>query len=497
MIRYPSLLKKLCKTSIVMLLPSFLLASGCAVGPDYSAPDLPELSPWRLEAGSGIQEEQGTPQKLTQWWQVLEDPLLDSLMARAVTSNLGLKEARARVRAARARLGISKSALYPSLDAAASLSTGKGAENSGNIDEELHLYRMGFDAGWEIDIFGGTRRAVEAAGAELAASEAQLRDVYVSMLAEIASTYVSVRTYQTRLTVAQANLVEQQEMFEIVESRHESGLTDALGVQQARYSLESTRAEIPVLQARLDSTMNTLALLLGLQQGTLHEELQPQKAIPTPPPSVAVGVPADALRNRPDVRMAERLLAAKTAEIGVATAELYPKLRLIGSIGLESLKQSTLLDTASQMYSFGPSINWPIFHAGAIRRNIDVAEALQEQYLYRYERTLLNALNEVQTAMTDYAKEQARHQALEQATLAAREALALAQDRFMNGLVDFSDVLEARRSLLSYEDQLAVCEGAVVASLVRIYKSMGGGWQTMEALEEQNSAPGQPTPAGP
>lgn len=465
-----------------------LLLGGCAVGPDYTAPDLQSPAQWRTEDASGLVQTQNATQQLSEWWKVLEDPQLDSLMERAVAGNLDLKEARARVRAARARLGISEADLYPTLDATGSLSSGKQSRNAGFDGKERDLYKAGFDAGWEIDVFGGTRRAVEAANADLDASEADLRDVYVSMLAEIASTYTDVRAYQTRLSVAQANLAEQMETFEIVESRYESGLSDALGVQQAKYSLESTRAEIPTLQARLDASINRLALLLGQQPDTLHAELSERRAIPVPPVSVAVGVPAEALRNRPDIRRAERTLAAKTAEVGVATADLYPKFRLIGSIGLESFAQSSLFETGSQVYSFGPGISWPIFRAGAIRRNIDVAEAVQEQYKYRYERTVLNALTEAQSAMTDYAKEQNRRDALEQATLAAREALALAQDRYLNGLIDFSDVLEARRSLLSYEDQLAVSRGAVVDSLIRIYKSMGGGWQTMEAMQ-------QPAPA--
>jgi NodT family efflux transporter outer membrane factor (OMF) lipoprotein len=463
---------------------TIVFAGGCAVGPDYTAPELDSPAAWRTEDVSGLRQTRNATTALSQWWKVLEDPMLDSLMQRAVTGNLDLKGARARVRAARARLGISEADLYPTLDASGSLSTGQQSENAGYDGKERDLYKAGFDAGWEIDIFGGTRRAVEAAGAELEASEADLRDVYVSMLAEIASTYVDVRTYQTRLSVAQANLEEQKETYEIVASRYDSGLSDALGVQQARYSLESTRAEIPALQSKLDAAINRLALLLGQQPDTLHAELITRRPIPMPPVSVAVGIPADALRNRPDIRMAERTLAARTAEVGVATAELYPKFRLVGSIGLESFAQSSLFESGSQVYSFGPGISWPIFRAGAIRRNIDVAEAVQEQYLHRYQHTVLAALNEAQTAMTDYAKEQNRRDALQAATLAAREALELAQDKYLNGLVDFSDVLEARRSLLSYEDQLAVSKGAVVDSLVRIYKSMGGGWQTMEALQQ-------------
>lgn len=459
------------------------LSACAAVGPDYRRPETDTPTAWHSDLRDGLKDSPADPVTLSRWWTTLGDPALSSLIERAVMGNLDLQEARARVREARARRGISKAALFPVLDAAGSATRSRSSENSGN-GETGDFYAAGFDAGWELDVFGGVRRSVEAAGAELQASREDLRDVMVSLLAEVALNYVEGRTFQTRLDVAEANITAQEETFELTRSRFEAGLSDELAVQQALYNLESTRSQIPTLRTGLEAAKNRLAVLLGEQPGAVHAELAEHRPIPVTPLQVAVGVPADTLRHRPDVRRAERSLAVQTARIGEATADLYPKFRLAGSIGLESISTGNFLDAASRTWSWGPSASWNIFDAGAIRQNIAVQSALQEQSLIQYEAAILAAMEEVENALVAYAEEQVRRESLNLATEAALKAVQLAQDQYKAGLVDFSNVLDAQRSLLSFQDELAVSEGTVTTNLVRLYKALGGGWRSMAEEKE-------------
>jgi multidrug efflux system outer membrane protein len=287
-----------------------------------------------------------------------------------------------------------------------------------------------------------------------------------------------------RLAVAEANLQAQSETYQLAQWRYEAGLSDELTVQQARYNLENTRSQIPTLRTGLEEAMNRIAVLLGEQPGKLHAELEKREPIPVTPLNVAVGVPADLLRRRPDVRQAERQLAAQTARIGVATADLYPKFTLSGSIGLEALSLNNL-SSGIWTLSGGPRISWAIFKAGAIRQNIEVQSALQEQYLIAYETAVLSALEEVENALVAYAEEQQRRQSLSEATQAAQKAVELAQHKYQAGLTDFSNVLDAQRSLLSFQDQLAQSDGTVTSNLVRLYKALGGGWTSMAPDEKK------------
>jgi multidrug efflux system outer membrane protein len=325
---------------------------------------------------------------------------------------------------------------------------------------------------------------VEAAEADLGAKQEDLHDVLVSLLAEVAVNYLDVRTFQVRLAVAEANLEAQSETYQLAQWRYEAGLSDELTVQQARYNLENTRSQIPTLRTGLEEAMNRIAVLLGEQPGKLHAELEKREPIPVTPLNVAVGVPADLLRRRPDVRQAERQLAAQTARIGVATADLYPKFTLSGSIGLEALSLNNL-SSGIWTLSGGPRISWAIFKAGAIRQNIEVQSALQEQYLIAYETAVLSALEEVENALVAYAEEQQRRQSLSEATQAAQKAVELAQHKYQAGLTDFSNVLDAQRSLLSFQDQLAQSDGTVTSNLVRLYKALGGGWTSMAPDEKK------------
>ncbi|MEJ2024840.1 MAG: efflux transporter outer membrane subunit, partial [Deltaproteobacteria bacterium] len=382
-----------------------LLFSGCAaVGPNYTKVEPEAPKQWHTAPKDGLYFEKLDPDALAQWWTVLKDPELSDLEKRAVSGNLDLKDAVARVVEARALRGIEDTGRFPTLDGSGSVTRSRSSENSGT-GATRNFYSAGFDAGWELDIFGGVRRAIEAAQANLEATQESVHDVLVSLLAEVALNYVDVRTLQARLGAVKANLKAQQNIYELNLSRYQAGLIDELAVQQSQYILESTRSQIPSLETDLEKGKNRLAVLLGEKPGAIHNELAETKPIPALPVTVVVGIPAETLRHRPDVRRAERNLAAQTARIGVATADLYPRFRLFGSIGLESISSSSLLEWASRTWSIGPSVSWKIFDAGAIKQNIKVQNARQKQLLIQYESTVLNAQEEVENALVAYAKE--------------------------------------------------------------------------------------------
>ena len=475
--------------SWLLAMLAILVVSGCpAVGPNYVLPKTSVSASWHSQLAGGLTAEEMNPKTLTSWWNTLNDPKLSSLIDRAVAGNLDLKNARARVREARARRSIAKAGMLPTLDFAGSDTWTRSSKDTGT-GKTSQLYAASFDAGWELDIFGGVRRSVEAATADLQASQEDLRDVLVSLLAEVALNYVDMRTFQSRLDAAQANLEAQNETYQLTLWRYQANLSDELAVQQARYNLENTRSQIPTLRTGLEEAMNRIAVLLGEQPGKVHEEVEKPEPIPVTPLKAAVGVPADVLRRRPDVRLAERELAGQTARVGVATADLYPRFTLSGSVGLEagSLHHllSNLFSSDSWTLSGGPRITWAIFDAGAIRQNIQVQSALQEQALIQYEAAILGALEDVENALVSYAQEQLRRDNLRDATQAAQKAVELAQYEYQAGLTDFSNVLDAQRSLLSFQDQLAQSDGTVTANLIRLYKALGGGWASMATDEKK------------
>lgn len=485
------------RNGYVSALIAVLLLAGCSpVGPDYVPPDEPAPKTWHTSLEGGLMDREVDPKRLSHWWYTLQDLVLTDLIERAVSDNLDLKSARSRVREARAKRGISRSRLFPMVDVAASVSRNRLSEDRYGGDE-YNLYAAGFDAGWELDVFGGIRRSVEAATADLEATREAMRDVMVSLLSEVALNYLDVRTFQAAIKVAKENLKSQEDSHRVAVSRYEAGLTNELSVQQAAYNMENTRSRIPVLRTSLKAAMNRLCVLLGLQPGALNEELAGDAPIPVPPLRVAVGVPADALRRRPDIRRAERLLAVRTAEVGVATADLYPKFDLVGSIGLESLSLGNVFSASGLAYLIGPKARWPVFDAGAIRSNIQVQTERQQQALIQYESAVLTALEEVENAMIAYAEEQRRLKALEASAKAAQRAVELAQSQYEAGLTDFTNVLDAQRSLLSFEEQLARSEGAVTSNLVRLYKALGGGWTSLLDESQGKASDGEASQKAP
>ncbi len=306
-----------------------------------------------------------------------------------------------------------------------------------------------------------------------------MNDTLVTLVAEVALNYIEIRTFQARLQAAEKNRDSQKNSLQIVQDRLDSGLTTTLTLEQARYNLESTQAEIPTLKIGIEQAKNGLSVLLGEFPGALSQGLKEFSPIPVTPIEVVVGVPADLLRRRPDVRQVERELAAQTARVGVATAELYPKLRLLGSVGLESISMGSVLAGPAAAFQIGPQISWNLFNAGRVRQNIKVESEIQEQALIKYESTVLNAVKDVENALIDYAEEQNRRDSLLKSIESAEKAAGLARELYTSGLSDFLGVLEAERSLFTFQDKLALSEGKVVSNLIRLFKALGGGWKPM------------------
>jgi outer membrane protein, multidrug efflux system len=464
--------------STIFIVGSFHMTGCMTVGPDYVPPEIPAPQKWTVLSSGSTTAEPRDSRALATWWATLNDPMLSELIDHAVSNNPDLKKAQAAVREARALRGVSAADQYPSLEATSSVSRQRSSVATGGGTAQ-NVYSAGLDATWELDIFGGKRRAVEAAQADLEASEADLNSVLISLAGEVALNYVDLRSYQAKLAIAEANRDAQIETYQIAEWRHEAGLATQLDLEQAKMSLEQTRAQIPTLEAGLAAAKNRLSVLVGKHPGALEAELAETKPIPTAQLTIAVGIPADALRSRPDVQKAERQLAAQTARIGVATADLYPKLSLTGSIGLEALSPGKVFSAGNESYGLSLPISWNIFDAGRVRQNIKVQNALQEQALAHYEATILSALEEVENALIAYAKEQSRLQSLSAAEQAAQQAFELAKTRYTSGLTDFQVVLDSQRSLLTVQELRAISETQVAADLIRLYKAVGGGWATL------------------
>lgn len=461
------------KLYAIMLSMAFVLSACAAVGPNYTPPAMSVPDTWTKRPEIS---ETNTTTDLSRWWITLKDERLIDLISRSLQGNPGVREAVARIREARARRGISESRFFPQVNASANLQHSRNSSNAG-LGGERDLYMAGLDAGWELDIFGGTRRAVEAAQANLEATHENLRNVYVTLAAEVALSYLDLRSQQNRLAIAEQNLAVQQETLNLVKSRFDAGLVTELDVNQAVYNLKNTQAQIFLLKNGITQAQHSIAVLLGLPPAALKAELDAPGPVPVASLTLAMGVPADVLRNRPDVRMAERQLAAQTAQIGVATAALYPKFTLTGSIGLEAFKLDRLFQYDSRTFGIGPGVQWNVFDAGSIRRNIEVQNALQEQALVQYETSVLNALKEVEDALSAFAEEYQRLNALREGEQAAENAVNIATAQYKAGIVDFQAVLETQRSLLSLQDQATQSEANVTGNLVRLYKALGGGWQ--------------------
>lgn len=462
------------------------LAACTAVGPDYQ-PQTPVAmagwSPTGIDDPSVIRAE--TSGDLSQWWQRFDDPLLSELVEAALQASPDLRSAQARLREARARRDIAGSARYPGVTAGGSASTSRSSEETGSGDTR-DFFSVGFDAGWELDVFGGVRRGVEAAEADLESAEASLNGTRISLAAEAALGYIDVRTQQLLLDIARANLESQSETLQLTEWRAQAGLVSSQDVEQARSSREQTRAQIPALQISLAEAENSLDILLGRVPGSLHPRLAAAGGLPAVPEQIAVGIPADTLRQRPDVRAAERSLAAETARVGVAEAARYPAFKLSGSIGLEALSFGALGNSGAGTAAMLAGFTAPIFDAGRLRAQVDIQDAVRERALVAYEQTVLTALQEVQNALIAIARNRERGAALAIAVDSARNAAQLARQRYGAGLIDFQSVLASERSVLVLEESLAINQANSVRTLIRLYKALGGGWSPQAEAPSQS-----------
>jgi multidrug efflux system outer membrane protein len=468
-----------------------VVLSGCMVGPNYKKP-VEKTPPGWVEVPKGISTEQ--PVGVSRWWIVFDDPVLDSLVDQAAQANKDLKMAYARIYEARAQRAIATAGLFPTLNASASYTAYRNSGNAspssipaglvppspgagGNFSGGLDLFQGGFDASWELDIFGRTRRTIEAANASLEASEEDYRDTLVTLFAEVAADYLNVRGTQLRLVIAKKNIEAQTQTVELTSERFEAGLSSELDVAQAKAQLASTESQVPTLETTAKQAMYQLATLLGTTPSTVVEQLSVEKPLPAVPVNVPVGIPSDLLRRRPDVRRAERQLAAATANIGVATADLFPRFNLLGDIGQSAMNFSNLVRSSSTFWSLGPGISWNIFNAGSVKANIEVQKAKAKEALANYEKTVLVSLQDVESALVAYTKERGRRDYLADAVKSNERAYQISSELYIKGLVDFLRVLDSQRSLYQTQDQLAVSEQLVSTDLVALYKALGGGWE--------------------
>jgi NodT family efflux transporter outer membrane factor (OMF) lipoprotein len=464
------------RTALFASMSLLILAAGCAtVGPAYRKPDVSVPAAWNRGLASDNATTAETTGNLSRWWGRLGDATLTGLVEQALAGSTDLRVAQAKLREALARRNLADSNFFPTVTASASANRAKSSAETGPGGTNT-LYQAGFDASWEPDIFGGTRRGAEAAQADLESSEANLHNTQVSLAAEVALNYVDVRTLQARLAIARNNLSSQSETLQFTEWRAQAGLATSLDVEQSRANLEQTRAQIPTLTTGLAEAEHRLAVLLGRAPGAVHNILAASAPIPAVSERIAVGIPADTLRQRPDVRAAERKLAAETARVGQAMAARYPGFTLSGSIGLEALTLGVLATSGAVTRSLLANVAGVIFDGGRLRSQVEIASAIQEQALIKYEATVLTALEDVENALVSLEENRRRQAALRDAAGAARNAALLARHRYTAGLVDFQPVLDTERTVLTVEDSLATAEAEGVSVLIRLYKALGGGW---------------------
>jgi NodT family efflux transporter outer membrane factor (OMF) lipoprotein len=502
-------------THTTMIRPlSLLLAAGAAltlgaceaVGPNYKEPALNAPAAWATADLPGAPAA-SAPGELTKWWTALNDPTLSSLMDRAVTGNLDLKLATARIREARAARSFARAGDSPTLDLNAGAERSRNSPNANNgvstgntRSQGEGLFTAGLDASWEIDVFGGVRRAVEAADADVNSAVWNRRNLTVSLLAEVALNYMDLRTAQQRIVATRGNVDTQSKTVDLATNRFTTGLDSEIDSTRARSQKAATASLIPALEAQARQAIHRISVLTGQHPGALVAELDPASVIPAiaSGQNIPIGVPTDLLRRRADVRQAERDLAGGTARIGVATAELYPRFTLNGSIGLSSRVLGHFPRGDSTFWSIGPGVDWNLFDGGAIRANIAVVEARTDQLAINYQSTLLNALREVDDAAVAFVKNQERAAALSEAVTQQKRAVELANQLFAKQLTNFLTVLDSQRRLFELQDELVASQGDVGTSLVALYKALGGGWEgTDERLDQPAAAFPQPGPTSP
>ena len=450
-----------------------LLASGCAVGPNYKRPE--------IGVPKSFSEGKTGPTTFERWWNGFHDPILESLVVRAVQGNLDLKISAARIREARAARGIAAAAGLPQLRASGGYSRSKQlvARVDGVVlaqgSSAQSIFEAGFDASWEIDIFGGVRRDEEAAVAQVQAAEEAREDVLVTLVADVARDYIELRGADRQIEILDQTVEAQKESLALAQSRFDSGMGTEFDVTRAQGLVAATVAQRPILEILRHQATFRLGVLLGQEPEALLAELEAPRALPSAPPEVPLVLPSELLSRRPDLRRSERELAAATARIGVATADLFPRFNLLGSFGRRTNDLASF-NASNQFWSGGLGFQWPILAGGRISANIRVQEARQEQALLQYQKAILIALEEVENALSAHGRELLRQESLSVSVTANRRALELATERYTSGLENFLAVLDAQRSLYAAEDQLVQSERNVAVALIAVYKALGGGW---------------------
>jgi NodT family efflux transporter outer membrane factor (OMF) lipoprotein len=451
--------------------------NGFKVGPNYSPPPAPVASQWIDYANPRVKSEE---QQLCQWWSVFNDPILNRLIQTAYQQNLTLREAGARILEARALLGIARGDIFPQEQFAfGEYSRIKVSENVANPLPTVWFsnWTFGLSGSWELDFWGRFRRAIEAADAELDASVEDYDDVLVILISDVASNYVQYRTFQQRLVYARANVDIQRNSFQIATDKFEHGATTERDTQQAKQVVEQTEALIPALEIGKRQAANRLCVLLGMPPINLDAILGAGTGIPVTPPDVVVGVPADLLRRRPDVRRAERQVAAQSARIGVAVSDLFPHLSVLGTIGVEAEQFGDLFKSGSMIGEISPGFRWDILNYGRLVNNVRVQDARFQQLAYAYQSQVLEAGREVEDGIVAFlrSREQAEH--LDASVAAAARTVEITSDQYNEGLVDFTAVYLFQTTLTEQQDQSAVAQGDIALGLIAVYRSLGGGWQ--------------------
>jgi NodT family efflux transporter outer membrane factor (OMF) lipoprotein len=463
------------------------------VGPTYRKVE-PPVPPKFGSLEAGISTGESLSAELSgSWWRIFRDPALDSLIERAVKGNLDLRLADTRVRQARALALVSEAKNYPEGQFSAGYQrqrrtetglTGQTGAGSGGLaspsaglgPRETDLFLAGFDASWEIDVFGGVRREIEASQADLSASEEALRGTLVTLQGEVARAYIEIRGQQLRLKIARKETEIRKDNLELIEARLRAGLVNELDLARGKGELAAATARIPLLENSLRGSFHRLAVLLGREPLSLVAELEAEKELPEVPENIPAGLPSELLRRRPDIRRAERELAAATARIGVSTAELFPKFSLTGSFGYQGTKLEDLPRESSNFWRVGPSFRWSILNFKRITANIEANKAAREEALVRYERTVLTSLEEAENSLVALSREKSRAEALAEAVQANTLAFELAMERYKAGVQSYLEVLDAETALYNGRDQLAQSRQNRALALIALYKALGGGW---------------------
>ncbi|MGR9087481.1 MAG: efflux transporter outer membrane subunit [Gammaproteobacteria bacterium] len=472
-----------------------LLLSGCSVGPDYVRPQVATPLQWTEAKTSNTV----LTKTYADWWKTFNDPALNQLIDEAVIANLDLKQAEARIREARTFRTQAVASGLPALSAGSTLSRRRNAlsfSQSGSSpvaggfgigQQIINIFQTGFDAQWELDLFGGIRREVEVAEANIEAEEEGRRVLLVSLFAEVARNYIDIRNNQQLIIVNRRNQNTQRATLELAQSRRQAGLASELEVAQAASQVAVTEAQLPDLETSKKLAIHALGILLGREPGALLSRFESSGAIPFASRPAPADLPSELLKRRPDIRRAERQLAAANAQIGVATAELYPKINLAAFIGLQNMK-ITDFTPIGKSWSMASALTMPIFNWGKLQANIEAQKAVYEQTFLSYRSTILTAFREVEDALAAYANELERRQALVRYVEASRLSVDLANERYRRGLTAFLDVLIAERALYQSQGDLLISEAEASVQLVALYKSLGGGWQQEPASEHQSNA---------